>query len=457
MSEYLSKMLHRENDVAMSGFLGKKAEKFIPTDEYYELKTRIHGRLLDLVDVSVIDALEPQILRQEIGKLVERIMHEEKNKTPLNLKERERLINEIQDEVLGLGPIEPFFKDPTISDILVNTYKQIYVERFGKLELTDARFKDNNHLKKIIDKIVSAVGRRIDESCPMVDARLNDGSRVNAIIPPLAIDGPILSVRRFAVEPLELEDLITLKTLTPEVGELLKGIVRARLNVLISGGTGTGKTTLLNVLSRFIPSDERIITIEDSAELQLKQEHVVRLETRPPNIEGKGEITQRDLVRNSLRMRPDRIIVGEVRGAEVLDMLQAMNTGHDGSLTTLHANSPRDALMRLETLVAMTGLQISNEAIRRYISSALNIIIHVARLVDGSRKLVSFQEITGMEGNIITMQEIFFFEQTGIDKTGLVKGRFKASGIRPRFVERFKVCNIRIPYELFEPGNVLEI
>jgi pilus assembly protein CpaF len=331
------------------------------------------------------------------------------------------------------------------------------VERFGKLELTEAGFKDDAHLRRIIDKIVSAVGRRIDESCPMVDARLPDGSRVNAIIPPLAIDGPILSVRRFAVEPLELEDLIHLKALTPEIGELLKGIVRAKLNILISGGTGSGKTTLLNVLSRFIPSNERIVTIEDSAELQLKQEHVVRLETRPSNIEGKGEVTQRDLVRNSLRMRPDRILVGEVRGGEVLDMFQAMNTGHDGSLSTIHANSPRDALMRLETLAAMTGLNIQSIFIRKYISSALNIIVHLARLVDGSRKVTSFSEIAGMEGETIILQEIFSFEQTGIDTEGKVKGRFRAKGIRPRFVDKFRSLNIPIPYDLFDIEKVREI
>lgn len=434
-----------------------KAERLTPTKEYYELKTRIHDRLLDTIDLTLLDSLDKHILRQEIGKLVERILYDEKKIVPLNLQERERLVVEIQDEVLGLGPLEPLLQDPDVSDILVNTYRQIYVEKFGKLLLTEARFKDDHHLRKIIDKIVSAVGRRIDESCPMVDARLEDGSRVNAIIPPLALDGAILSIRRFAVDPLEIEDLITLKSLTPEIGELLKGIVRARLNVLISGGTGTGKTTTLNVLSRFVPANERIVTIEDSAELQLKQEHVVRLETRPANIEGKGAITQRDLVRNSLRMRPDRIIVGEVRGAEVVDMLQAMNTGHDGSLTTIHANSPRDALLRLETLVAISGLNIQQEAIRRYTSSALDVIVHIARLVDGSRKVISIQEITGMEGNVITMQEIFSFEQTGLGDKGAVKGRFRASGIRPRFIERFKALNIPVPYDLFEPGNVLEI
>lgn len=434
-----------------------KLDRFLITKEYYELKTRIHDRLLSMIDLSLLDSLEETMIRQEIRRLVERILAEDKNSIPLNYNERERLFKEIQYEVMGLGPLEPFLQDPTVSDILVNTHRQIYVERFGKLELTEAGFKDDAHLRRIIDKIVSAVGRRIDESCPMVDARLPDGSRVNAIIPPLAIDGPILSVRRFAVEPLELEDLIHLKALTPEIGELLKGIVRAKLNILISGGTGSGKTTLLNVLSRFIPSNERIVTIEDSAELQLKQEHVVRLETRPSNIEGKGEVTQRDLVRNSLRMRPDRILVGEVRGGEVLDMFQAMNTGHDGSLSTIHANSPRDALMRLETLAAMTGLNIQSVFIRKYISSALNIIVHLARLVDGSRKVTSFSEIAGMEGDTIILQEIFSFEQTGIDTEGKVKGRFRAKGIRPRFVDKFRSLNIPIPYDLFDIEKVHEI
>ncbi|HBG47006.1 MAG TPA: pilus assembly protein CpaF [Deltaproteobacteria bacterium] len=436
--------------------LMEENKKLIHTNEYYELKTRIHDRLLDLIDLSLLDSLDREFVRHEIRKLVARILQEERS-LPLNYDEKERLYMEIQDEVLGLGPLEPFLQDPTVSDILVNTYKSIYVEKYGKMEKTEARFKDDAHLRKIIDKIVFAVGRRIDESCPMVDARLPDGSRVNAIIPPVSIDGPSLSVRRFAVEPLELDDLIGLRTLTPEIGELFKGIVRARLNILISGGTGSGKTTLLNVLSRFIPANERVITIEDSAELQLKQEHVVRLEMRPQNIEGKGEITPRDLVRNSLRMRPDRIIIGEVRGGEVLDMLQAMNTGHDGSLTTIHANSPRDALLRLETLVAMNGLNITIEAIRRYISSALNIIIQVSRHVDGSRKVVSFQEITGMEGDVITTQEIFTFEQTGIDEAGKVKGQFRANGIMPKFFEQFKAMNIDVPYEIFDPRNVFAI
>jgi len=454
-NDRLNKVLSRGSTDAAVGI--GEISRLSPTKEYYELKTRIHDRLLDTVDLTLLDSIDKHTLRQEIGRLVERILHSEKNVVPLNLRERERLIMEIQDEVLGLGPLEPLLQDPDVSDILVNTHRQVYIEKFGKLHLTEARFKDDHHLRKIIDKIVSAVGRRIDESVPMVDARLADGSRVNAIIPPLAIDGSILSIRRFAVDPLEIEDLIKLKSLTPEIGNLLKGIVRAKLNVLISGGTGTGKTTTLNVLSRFVPAEERIVTIEDSAELQMKQEHVVRLETRPANIEGKGEITQRDLVKNSLRMRPDRIIVGEVRGAEVIDMLQAMNTGHDGSLTTIHANSPRDALLRLETLVAISGLNIQQESIRRYISSALNVIIHIARLVDGSRKIISLQEITGMEGNVITMQEIFSFEQTGIDDKGSVRGRFRASGIRPRFIERFKASNIPVPYDLFEPKNVLEV
>ena len=441
----------------MQSLSEKDAGKFIP-DEYFELKTMIHDRLLDIIDLSLIESLDKNILKSQIGAMVEKILREEGTiKVPLNLVEKQRLFTEIQDELLGLGPLEPFLQDPKISDILVNTYRQIYVEKFGKLELTDARFKDDAHLMKIIDKIVSSVGRRVDESSPMVDARLQDGSRVNAIIPPLAIDGPSMSIRRFAVDPLELEDLIGFKTLTPQIGVILKGIVKAKLNILISGGTGSGKTTLLNVLSRFIPENERIITIEDAAELQLKQEHAVRLETRPRNIEGRGEVTQRDLVRNSLRMRPDRIIVGEVRGQEAFDMLQAMNTGHDGSLTTIHANSPRDALLRLETMVAMANLDIPNEFLRRFISSAINIVIHGARLADGKRKVTSFQEITGMEGNVITLQEIFSFQQSGVDANGNVKGRFKFHGVRPRFMDKFKLVGIQIPHDIFDPTKVVEI
>ena len=430
--------------------------KYIP-DEYFEFKARIHDRLLDLIDLSIIDTLDRRDLIIQIRQVVEHILREESYDLPLNLKEREKIFTEVMDEVLGLGPLEPFLKDPTVSDILVNTYKQIYVERFGILEPTNGRFKDDAHLMKIIDKIVSSVGRRIDESTPMVDARLADGSRVNAIIPPLALDGPILSIRRFAVNPLEIEDLINYQTIVPEIRDILQGIVKARLNVLISGGTGSGKTTLLNILSRFIPEKERIVTIEDAAELQLKQEHLVRMETRPPNIEGKGEVIQRDLVRNSLRMRPDRIIVGEVRGAEAFDMLQAMNTGHEGSLTTIHANSTRDALIRLETMVAMANFDIPSEFLRRFISSAINIIIQVERLADGKRKLVSLQEITGMEGNVITTQEIFSFKKIMIDSEGKVKGRFQFNGIRPQFIEKFKVAGVPVPEDLFDPSNFVEV
>jgi pilus assembly protein CpaF len=421
------------------------------TEEYFELKTKIHSRLLDLLDLSLIDTLERNALRAEIKSVIGRILREDEMRVPLNLTERDGLFEEILNEVLGLGPLEPFLQDPTVSDILANTYNQIYLERFGRLERTDARFKDNDHLMKIIDKIVSAVGRRIDESSPMVDARLADGSRVNAIISPLAIDGPMLSIRRFAAIPLELDNLLEFETLTPEIGEIVKGIVKARLNIIISGGTGSGKTTLLNVISRFIPEEERIVTIEDAAELQLKQEHVVRLETRPPNLEGKGEITQRDLVRNSLRMRPDRIIVGEVRAGESFDMLQAMNTGHDGSITTIHANSARDALMRLETQVAMANLDIPTVFIRKFISSAINIVIHTERFADGRRKVVSLQEITGMEGDIITMQEIFSFIKTGMDAEGNIEGRFTFEGVRPRFLEKFFLSGIAVPQDLFGP------
>ncbi len=435
----------------------EKPMVFMITDEYSELKGKVHDRLVDMLDLSLIDSLDRQLLKQEIRRLTERILAEESSSTPLNFEEREQFQEEIFNEVLGLGPIEPFMHDPTVSDILVNSYRHVYVERFGKIHLTGTRFKDDNHLKKIIDRIVSAVGRRIDESSPMVDARLADGSRVNAVVPPVSVDGPALSIRRFAVDPLEMDDLLTLKTVIPAIGELFQGVVRSRLNILISGGTGSGKTTLLNVLSRFIPANERIVTIEDSAELQMKQEHVVRLETRPSNIEGKGEITQRDLVRNSLRMRPDRIIVGEVRGAEALDMLQAMNTGHDGSITTIHANTPRDALLRLETLVAMTGLNIPNEAVRRYISSAIHVVIHISRLIDGSRKVVSFQEITGMEGNTVTMQEIFAFEQTGLDENGRVKGRFVMRGFLPKFMERFAALGEPIPYNIFDSNKFYEV
>jgi pilus assembly protein CpaF len=426
-------------------------------EEYFEIKTRIHDRLLNVIELSLIDSLDRPALQSQLRAVVGKILEQEMPGLPLNAGERERLFAEILDEVLGLGPLEPFLQDPTVSDILVNTYKRIYVERSGKIEPTDARFKDNAHLRKIIDKIVTAVGRRIDESSPMVDARLPDGSRVNAIIPPLALDGPMLSIRRFAVEAFELEDLIGFKTLPVQLADLLKGLVKARLNVLISGGTGSGKTTFLNVLSRFIPPDERIITIEDSAELQLKQEHVVRLETRPPNIEGKGQITQRDLVINSLRMRPDRIIVGEVRGQEAFDMLQAMNTGHDGSLTTIHANSPRDALMRLETMVAMANFDIPTVFIRRYVASAINVLIHLARLTDGTRKVISLQELVGMEQDVISLQEVFSFQPKSIDAQGKVKGKFAFSGVRPRFAEKLKLVGMSVSPDLFDPAKSVPV
>jgi pilus assembly protein CpaF len=421
----------------------------VQSGKYYEIKSAVHDRLVNLLDLSLLDTLGETEINAEIARLVESILREEYSQAPLNAAERSRLIQEIRDEVLGLGPLEPFVQDPSVSDILVNSYRQIYVERQGRLEMTESRFQDNEHLRKIIDRIVSKVGRRVDESQPMVDARLEDGSRVNAIIPPLAIDGPALSIRKFSRDPLELEDLIAFGALTPEIGQVMRAIVKARLNVLISGGTGSGKTTLLNVLSRFIPTDERIVTIEDAAELQLKQTHVVRLETRPMNIEGKGEITQRDLVKNCLRMRPDRIILGECRSSEALDMLQAMNTGHDGSLTTIHANSPRDALMRLETMVSMAGMNISQESMRRYIASAVDVIIQAKRLMDGSRKLTSFQEIMGMEGEMITMQEIFAFDQTGVTPRGRVNGHFSSRGIRPKFSERLHARGIDLDERLF--------
>ncbi len=418
---------------------------------YHELKTKLHDRLLDLLDLSLLETTPEAEVRAEISRQTDRILREEHAQAPLSIPERRALISQIQDEVLGLGPLEPFLKDDTVNDILVNTYRNIYVERSGKLELTGARFKDESHLKKIIDRIVSRIGRRIDESSPMVDARLMDGSRVNAIIPPLAVDGASMSIRKFSRDPLELDDLINFGALIPQMGEVLKGIVRARLNILISGGTGSGKTTLLNVLSRFIPADERIVTIEDAAELQLKQTHVVRLETRPQNIEGRGEVTQRDLVKNCLRMRPDRIIIGECRGAEALDMLQAMNTGHDGSLTTIHANTPRDALMRLETMVSMAGMNLAPVAMRRFISSAVDVIIQGARLADGSRKVISFQEITGMEGEMITMQEIVRFEQTGIGEKGKVQGHFRVMGVRPNFAARLESMGVRLAENAFAP------
>ena len=418
------------------------------TPEFYELKTRLHKQLLGRIDLEVMGGMAPERLREELGLLVERLLQD--SGAALNSNERARMIQDIQDEVMGLGPLESLLADPTVSDILVNGPKKVFVERYGRLELTPVVFSDNNHLMKIIDKIVSRIGRRIDESSPMVDARLADGSRVNVIISPLSLDGPVLSIRRFAVVPLRADDLIRNKGMTPALSQLLAGMVRAKMNILISGGTGTGKTTLLNVLSSAIPATERIVTIEDAAELQLQQPHVVRLETRPANIEGKGEVNQRALVRNSLRMRPDRIIVGEVRGVEVVDMLQAMNTGHEGSMVTVHANTPRDALTRLENMAGMGGMSIPSKVMRQQISSAIMAIIQVARLTDGKRKIVSLQEVVGMEGDIVTMQEIYAFTQTGIAEDGSVQGHFAATGVRPKFMARLKAHGITLPVETFD-------
>jgi pilus assembly protein CpaF len=427
---------------------GWRAQEPETRDAYQELKSRVHHKLIEKLDLATIDTIPQDQLRGQVRLALEAIIAGET--LPLSRADREKLIEEVVHETLGLGPIEPLLADPTLSDILVNGYDQVYVERFGKLELTSVKFKDDNHVRQIIDRIVSAVGRRVDESSPMVDARLPDGSRVNAIIPPLSIDGPVLSIRRFGANPLTANDLLTFETMTPAMLELLKGAVKAKLNVLISGGTGAGKTTLLNVLSGFVPGEERVVTIEDAAELQLQQEHVVRLETRPPNIEGKGRITQRDLLRNALRMRPDRIIVGEVRGDEALDMLQAMNTGHDGSLTTVHANTPRDSLSRIETMVLMAGLELPEKAIREQMASALNLIVQIARLTDGRRKVTNVSEIVGMEGNVVTMQDIFVFERLGVSDDGTVLGRFKATGIRPKFAERLFVAGVHLPPGIFD-------
>ena len=417
----------------------------------YELKNRIHRHLIERIDLAKVDVLPRDVVEQQIRDVVGGLLADEE--TPLSLWERNQIIVEIQHETFGLGPIEPLIRDPSVSDILVNGARNVFVERRGKLEETNVIFRDDAHLLQVIDRIVSQVGRRIDESSPMVDARLPDGSRVNAIIPPLALDGPILSIRRFAVDPYRMEDLLEFGTLTPALAEIVTAAVRARLNILVSGGTGGGKTTLLNVLSNAIPNGERIVTIEDSAELQLQQNHVVRLETRRPNIEGKGTVTQRDLVYNALRMRPDRIIVGEVRGAEVLDMLQAMNTGHDGSLSTVHANSARDALSRLETMIMISGVALPVTALREYISSALDMIIHVARLSDGTRKVLRVCEVVGMEEAVITTQDIFLFEQQGIDKEGHVVGFHRATGVRPKFTDRLIRAGIELNAEMFDPSR----
>lgn len=416
-------------------------------DSFQDLKARIHRKLIERLDPDTLENVDKEMLKEQIRPILETLLADEG--VFLSLDDRERLIREINNETFALGPIEPFFHDPDVADILVNGPSQVFIERFGKLELTGTTFKDDGHLMQIIDRIVSRIGRRVDESSPYVDARLPDGSRVNAIIPPLSLDGPMLSIRRFGVNVLGINDLLRLGTLTPEIAEVLKACVKARLSMLISGGTGSGKTTLLNILSAFIPNDERILTIEDSAELQLQQPHVVRLETRPSNIEGKGQITQRDLVRNALRMRPDRIIVGEVRGAEVMDMLQAMNTGHEGSLTTLHANSTRDALTRLETLMLMAGVNIPDIAMREMMSSALSVVVQVARLSDGARKVVSVSEIVGMESDVISMQEVFKYEKTGMGERGEVLGHFRSMGVRPMFAEQLKVAGIELDPSIF--------
>jgi len=416
--------------------------------QYLELRASVHRKLLGRLNLEALAHVERAKAESEIRTLLAQLLSEES--TPLSLAERETLFAEVLDDVFGLGPLEPLLRDPTISDILVNTYRNVFVERRGVLERVTATFQDDAHLLRVIDRIVSRIGRRVDDSSPMVDARLADGSRVNAIIPPLAVDGPLMSIRRFPAERLKADDLVSLGALTKPMLDFLSHCVRAHLNCIISGGTGAGKTTLLNVLSSFISSRERIVTIEDAAELQLHQEHVARLETRPPNVEGKGAIRQRQLVVNALRMRPDRIVVGEVRSEEALDMLQAMNTGHDGSLTTVHANTPRDALTRIETMIAMGGTTLPDKAMRQQIASAIHLVVQQTRLTDGTRKVTSISEITGMEGDVITMQEIFLFEKAGLNKDGKVVGRFRATGVRPKCAERLKAAGILLPTEMFE-------
>ncbi|MGE5526573.1 MAG: CpaF family protein [Rhodospirillaceae bacterium] len=445
----------RERIESSAGLAALTAREGLPDSSAYRtLKVRVHRLLLDRLDLERMETLGGDRLREELRAMVERLLEEEN--VAINDIERRSLVRDIQHEMLGLGPLEPLLADATISDILVNNAYQVYVERRGRLELTDVRFNDDAHLLKIIDKIVSRVGRRVDESSPMVDARLPDGSRVNAIIPPLALDGPVVSIRRFSQTPLTVDQLIEYKSMVPQMAVLLEGLSKSKVNILISGGTGSGKTTMLNLLSGYIPHSERIVTIEDAAELQLRQPHVVRLETRPPNIEGKGEVTQRALVRNALRMRPDRIILGEVRGAEALDMLQAMNTGHEGSMATIHANTPRDALSRLENMVGMAGMSMPAKALRSQIASAITVVLQIARLADGKRKMTSIQEITGMEGDIITMQEIFAFRQSGIAQDGTVTGYFAATGVRPKFADRLRAYGISLPSELFDPSRRFE-
>jgi pilus assembly protein CpaF len=421
---------------------------------FEELKQRIHNKLVDKLDLSRVSELEGDVLRREIRLVVEHLCESED--TLLNRNERERLVNEVLDETFGLGPLEMLLKDPSITDILINGPKNVYVERRGKMERTQVNFRDNTHLMQIIDRIISKVGRRVDETCPMVDARMMDGSRFNAIIPPLALDGACVSIRRFGKSPLKLEDLLNYKTFTPEMVMLMEGAIKARLNIIISGGTGSGKTTLLNTLSSFIPNTDRIVTIEDAAELQLQQDHVVRLETRPSNIEGKGEINSTDLVRNALRMRPERIIIGECRGSEALDMLQAMNTGHEGSMTTLHANTPRDAVARLETMIMMAGFELPLKAMRTQISSAIDLIIQTSRLQGGPRKITHISEIVGMEQDTVVMQDIYRFDKEGVDEMGRAYGRFISTGIRPTFMSRLEAAGVRLPASAFRERVMLE-
>lgn len=430
--------------------LGKGGEEnagMAEDDQLKEMKTRIHRRLIDTIDLAKMDLMRSCEMTDQIRGIIETLITGEG--IPLNQKERDRLVREIQHETFGLGPLEPLLADDRISDILVNNSSSVYIEREGRLFRTPVRFRDNAHLMQIIERIVSKVGRRIDESSPYVDARLPDGSRVNAIIPPLALDGPVLSIRRFGRDPLTMKDLVQFETVDERMAQLLEAAVQTRLNILVSGGTGTGKTTLLNVLSAFIPEGERVVTIEDSAELKLKQEHVVRLETRLPNLEGRGEVNSRDLLRNALRMRPDRIIIGEVRGSEALDLLQAMNTGHDGSLSTVHANTTRDALSRLETMVLMSGVELPERAVKEQLASALNLVLQLVRFSDGTRKVVKLSEITGMEGNTIVMHDVMVFQQQGIDREGRVVGEFVTTGVRPLFAERFRLFGIELPQAMF--------
>jgi pilus assembly protein CpaF len=445
MSILKERLFEQQNGVAARGTANVRA-----SNEIQELKARVHRILINKLDLTKLENADPNLVQNDVKKVIERILDEEN--APLSGLEREQIQTDVLNELFGLGPLEPLLADKTISDILVNGWRSVYIERRGKLEKVDVTFRNDAHLLQIIDRIVSRIGRRVDEASPMVDARLLDGSRVNAIIPPLALDGPVLSIRRFGADPLQIKDLLEVNALTSQLVQMLEACVRSRLNVVISGGTGAGKTTMMNCLSSFIPHSERLVTIEDSAELLLQQPHVVRLETRPPNIEGRGEITQRSLLRNALRMRPDRIIVGEVRGEEAVDMLQAMNTGHDGGMTTIHANSPRDALSRLETMIAMANLRISDKAMRQQISSAINLVVQVSRLGDGSRKVMTVSEIVGMEGEVITMQDIYKFVRTGVGPKGEVQGAFRPTGIRPRFSERLEQYGFKLPPNLFDAG-----